>query len=244
MAKESSANLVQDVSNIKKDVIKLLQPVSSQGIRNDSRTGTRTRNFAGLSRESHKSMTEKTCFVVTPARLDDMSLRVRVRHLEPKEGGKSIFEMGIPVKCSLESAFSSRCFWNFGADFIGREIHPILERNLCDRINAFQNNHRVFAKFKHRINPRRRRHLVSKVGNKPGAVKGVLSEEALELRNSVNKISRRNANCSGIAMVINTNSHIKLMQVLRCIRKIPRMRKINVVRETKLKRQKWQPLTG
>ena len=58
-------------------------------------------------------MTEKARFVVTPARPDDMSLQVCVRHLESKKGSKSVFEIGIPVKSSLESAFSPKRFWNF-----------------------------------------------------------------------------------------------------------------------------------
>ena len=189
-------------------------------------------------------MAEKACFVVTPAELDNMSFRLRVRHLEPKKGGKGVFEIGIPVKSGLKSTFSPRRLWNFCPDLISREIRPILERNLCDGSNTLQNKHRVFAKFKYRLNPRRWWLLVSKGGDKPGAVKGLPLEEALELRNSVNKISCCNADCGGTTMVINTNSHIKLMQVLRCIRKIPRTRKVNVAGETKLKGQKWQPFTG
>ena len=60
MKKESSRNFVQDVPEIVKDVIELLQPVSSQGVRNDSRIGAGARNFAGLSRESHEFMTKET----------------------------------------------------------------------------------------------------------------------------------------------------------------------------------------
>ena len=189
-------------------------------------------------------MTAKTRFVVTPARLNDMSLQVCIRHLEFKKGSKSVFEIGISVKRSLESAFSPRCFWNFGPDLISREIHPILEGNLRDGSNTFQNKLRVFSKFKYRINPRRRWLLVSKGGNKPGAVKGFLSEETLKLRYSVNKISCCNANCGGIATVINTYSHIKLMQVLRCVRKIPKMRKISALRKTKLKGKNGNHLLG
>ena len=76
MKKESSRNFVQDVPDIVKDVIDLLQPVSSQGVRNDSRIGTAARNFAGLSRESHEFVTEEARFVVTPAMLDNMSLQL------------------------------------------------------------------------------------------------------------------------------------------------------------------------
>ena len=189
-------------------------------------------------------MAEEARFVVIPARLNDMSFQFSFGHLESKKGGKSIFKFGISVKRSLESAFSTRCFWNFGPDLISCEIHPIIQRNLCDRSDTVHKKLRVISEFKYRDNPRRRWLLVSKGRNKPGAVKGFLSEKALKLRYGVNGISRCNANCGGIAMVINAYSHIKLMQVLRCICKIPRMRKIDVLRETKLKGEERQLLTG
>ena len=62
MKKESSRNFVQDVPKIVKDVIKLLQPVSSQGVRNNSRIVAGTCNFAGLSRELHELVAEKNIF--------------------------------------------------------------------------------------------------------------------------------------------------------------------------------------
>ena len=173
-------------------------------------------------------MAEKALFVVTPAGLDNMSFQLCVRHLESKKGGKGIFETGIPVKSGFKSTFSSRCLWNFCPDLISSEIRPILERDLCNGSNTLQNDHRVFSNFKYSLNPRRWWLLVSKGGDKPRAVKGLPLKETLELRNGVNKISRCNADCGGIAMVINADSHIKVMQVLRCIRKIPRMRSVVV----------------
>ena len=62
MKKEISRDFVQDVPEIVKDIIKLLQPVSSQGVRNDSRIAAGTCNFAGLSRESHELVAEKNIF--------------------------------------------------------------------------------------------------------------------------------------------------------------------------------------
>ena len=80
MKAEGSRNFVQDVPDVIKNFIELLHPAISQGFRNDARIGARARNFAGFSGEPHEFMTKETCFIVTPARLDNMSLQLRVRH--------------------------------------------------------------------------------------------------------------------------------------------------------------------
>ena len=77
--------------------------------------------------------------------------------------------------------------------------------------------------------------------NRP--VKGVFLQKTFSLWNCVNKISRSNADSSGIAMVINAYGHVVLMQVLGCSREVAAMCKINVLRETKLKWEERQPLT-
>ena len=59
---------------------------------------------------------------------------------------------------------------------------------------------------------------MSKCGYKPVAIKSLPLEETMERWNSFNKIGCSNADCSGTAMVINANSHIELVQVLRSIR--------------------------
>ena len=48
-----SANFVQDVPDFMRDFIKLLEPISSQRVRDDPRAGTGACDFAGLSRKAY-----------------------------------------------------------------------------------------------------------------------------------------------------------------------------------------------